>query len=47
MGLEASCAVTLGPDTWEAKVVLETDELRVRGARRAARPEPGGAGGAL
>jgi hypothetical protein len=38
MGLEATCAVTVGPDTWEAKVVLETEELRVRGDRRVVIP---------
>jgi hypothetical protein len=38
VGLEATCPVTVGPDTWEAKVVLETDELRVRGDRRVVIP---------
>lgn len=33
MGLEAVCRVTHRRTSWEAKVMLETDELRVRGAR--------------
>jgi hypothetical protein len=38
MGLEATCPVTVGSDTWEARVVLETEELRVRGDRRVVIP---------
>ena len=33
MGLEATCRIRHGRTKWEAKVLLETDELRVRGER--------------
>jgi hypothetical protein len=33
MGLETTCRIQHGRTKWEAKVLLETDELRVRGER--------------
>ena len=38
MGLEATCRVRVGGQTAEARVLLETDEVRVRGDLRVAIP---------